>query len=295
MHAVCITAAPRHHGDVHTSVTAPYSCYLRVYEPLAAFDPIDRQAWRSYVEERGPVDRDELAVAEQEAALLSAIGPGWLPAMPRDRARHAYVLRTDDGPRICPVDASLRSWLALADLLDNGPDRLVELLLPAETRARIRVDLMRWRARNPDPVVHIRTATWRVPTVWFVAFHPAEREIGTGTYRTLRYRTPMVEARRRLNRAYNSLRRCLPKGRALAKVVELGRWLESFHPHAVVELDYGGLVHLLDVDELDADTSVERTAATFAALAEGDVERARKLHAELEARWAGLAATQSAS
>lgn len=274
---------------------APYSCYLRVYEPFAAFSHADRRAWRSYVEERGAVDRDELAVAEQDAALMSAISPAWLPAMPRERALHAYVLDTDDGPRVCPVDASLRSWLALEEFLETGPERLVELLLPVETRAQIRVDLLRWRASNPEPVVHIKTSTWRVPTVWFIAFDPDERELGTGAFRTLRYRTRMVEARRRLNRAYGSLRRSLPKGRALAKVTELGRWLESFHPHAVVELDYGGLVHLVDAETLAADSSVEQTRETFAALADGDVEQARTLHAQLEAWWTRLAAYQSAS
>ena len=41
----------------------------------------------------------------------------------------------------------------------------------------------------------------------------------------------------------------------------MARWLEEFHPHSLVELDYGGLVHLMDDETLQADESVAELAA----------------------------------
>ena len=51
-----------------------------------------------------------------------------------------------------------------------------------------------------------------------------------------------------------------------------GRWLEHFHPHSAVELDYGGLVQLLDDEELEADTSAADVNAIVDALEREDVE-----------------------
>ncbi len=37
---------------------------------------------------------------------------------------------------------------------------------------------------------------------------------------------------------------------AAGDLAEVGRWLEDFHPCSLVELDYGGLVHLVSDDAL---------------------------------------------
>ena len=42
-------------------------------------------------------------------------------------------------------------------------------------------------------------------------------------------------------------------------LVRVGRWLEEIHPHSLVELDYGGLVHLASDDALCGDQSVAVT------------------------------------
>ena len=39
-------------------------------------------------------------------------------------------------------------------------------------------------------------------------------------------------------------------------VEQVGRWLEEFHPRSLVELDYGGLVHLLGAEALAAEGPV---------------------------------------
>jgi hypothetical protein len=83
--------------------------------------------------------------------------------------------------------------------------------------------------------------------------------------------------------------------RASARLEEVGRWLEEFHPHSLVELDYGGLVQLLDDDALRADQSVAEVSAAVSALASKEYELATAMYQRLRARWRDLEAFQHAS
>jgi hypothetical protein len=76
---------------------------------------------------------------------------------------------------------------------------------------------------------------------------------------------------------------------------EIGRWLEEFHPHALVELDYGGLVQLLDDDALRGDQSVAEVAAAVNALSSGELELAAAMYQRLRARWRALEAIELGS
>src|SRR5207248_4498204 len=69
------------------------------------------------------------------------------------------------------------------------------------------------------------------------------------------YVTTMAQARRRAARALNVVRRTIEDGPVVAGVEAVARWLEEFHPHSLVELDYGGLVHLFDDEALTSDQS----------------------------------------
>ncbi len=80
----------------------------------------------------------------------------------------------------------------------------------------------------------------------------------------------MSRARRRTARALAVLRRTVEDGDVAAGLEDLGRWLEEFHPRSLVELDYGGLVHLLDDTALAQDESARDVAAALAALGAGD-------------------------
>lgn len=285
---------------MRTFAVGPYACYLRVYQPLQAFPRTERAAWQAYVRQAHTNEHRDLAFDEQRDALVNAAARSWLPTMPtetlpHEETRRGYVLTAGGTTHVCPLEIQLRSWLALAEFLESGPRRLVDKVVPVRARERIQADMMRWREKNPDPVVHIQTATWRVPMAWFLPFSRDERELTTTPVPMLRYRTRMVEARRRLNRAYRVLQRTIPDGQAWTRVVELGQWLESFHPHAWVELDYGGLAHLFDSVALAADDSVAETADVFAVLEDGDLARARALHAQLEKRWRALAKTETTS
>ena len=85
------------------------------------------------------------------------------------------------------------------------------------------------------------------------------------------------------------------EGAALEALEETGRWLEQFHPHSLVELDYGGLVHLLDDEALSADASVNDISDALEALARGDGEAAGELYERVAARWRSLGALEHAN
>ncbi|HEV2241268.1 MAG TPA: hypothetical protein VGR98_09495, partial [Streptosporangiaceae bacterium] len=83
--------------------------------------------------------------------------------------------------------------------------------------------------------------------------------------------------------------------RISAALEEVGRWLEEFHPHSLVELDYGGLVQLLDDDALRADQSVAEVSAAVSALASREFELAAAMYQRLRARWRELEAIEQGS
>jgi hypothetical protein len=82
---------------------------------------------------------------------------------------------------------------------------------------------------------------------------------------------------------------------AAAEIAQVGRWLEEFHPHSVVELDYGGLVHLLDDDSLRADQSVAEVSAAISACRKGQQELAIALYQRLRIRWQALESLEAAN
>ncbi|MGX2996210.1 hypothetical protein JNUCC64_18340 [Streptomyces sp. JNUCC 64] len=111
----------------------------------------------------------------------------------------------------------------------------------------------------------------------------------------LRYRTPMVQARRRVARGLKTLRSALDDGPLVEGVTEVGRWLEEFHPKSLVELDYGGLVHALPAGHLAADRSAADVAEGIRALREGDGTAAGEAYGRLAERWRLVRERQSAS
>jgi hypothetical protein len=126
-----------------------------------------------------------------------------------------------------------------------------------------------------------------VPVRWFALFADEERTLVLQSRgRSLTYRTEMSRARRRAARALSVLRRALGEEVGVVAAVEsLARWLEEFHPRSLVELDYGGIVGLLDDDALRADHSAADVAAALAALAAGDGAEAGRSYERVMTRW----------
>ncbi len=75
-----------------------------------------------------------------------------------------------------------------------------------------------------------------------------------------------------------------------AKVLQdTGRWLEHFHPHSAVELDYGGLVQLIGDTELVEDTSAQDVHAILTGLESGNAEEVAGRYERLREFWGELA------
>jgi hypothetical protein len=109
------------------------------------------------------------------------------------------------------------------------------------------------------------------------------------------YVTEMSAARRRAARALAVLCRSMDDGPVVDSVEEVARWLEEFHPRSVVELDYGGLVHLLDDEDLRTDDSAGDVAASVVALGRGDVEGATAAYDRVISRWRTAQLVESAN
>ncbi|MEU6811771.1 hypothetical protein ABZ920_22870 [Streptomyces sp. NPDC046831] len=280
-----------------SSVVVPYAAYLRVYEPLAAFPEPERGHWARYARRTDlPTYQDEL-----RRSLADLLPTPPVP-VPVHESGDAFVLETDGVVRVCPWRTRLRGWQALDDLAGELPAVVLDAALPPVVRRQAAQDYERWLARNPDARPWIRTAAWQVPLTWFVLVSDAEREYvkgsgrsGDGTPPVLRYRTEMVQARRRVARSLRTLKETLDEGPLIDGLVDVGRWLEEFHPRSLVELDYGGLVHALPAGELEGDHSAADVAEGIQALRQGDGAAAGEAYGRLVERWRAVRDRRSAN
>ncbi len=289
-------------------VAVPYASYLRVYEPLSAFPEPERGHWLGYAAAgRSRTAQDEL---RQSLADLVPVPP---VAVPVHESREAFVAELDGVLHVCPWRTRLRGWLALADLTERWPAPVLDAVLPPVVRRQAVADYERWRERNPDARPWIRSANWHVPVRWFVLFADEDRVFrpaggpGSGPDSSgedgraarpapaLRYRTPMVQARRRVARGLRALRDGMEESPIIDGLVDVGRWLEEFHPRSLVELDYGGLVHAIPESRLSDDHSAADVAEGLAALRAGDPASAGAAYTRLTDRWRGIRDLQFAN
>ena len=310
-----------------------YAAYLRIYEPVSAFHEPDRSRWVAYAaSSTRPRRRDSLAVEHAEA-LRRAITTPWV-AVPERESEHAYVRRVDGTTYVCPWQTRLRCLLAYGQMRSGsgavlacegsaaegpaaeGPagEKLAGEGLAADGDPALAALARLGEAGPARP--HIVASSWTVPLTWFVPFAPAERWLSLGdgrgragaaatasATRALVYTTPMTRARRRVARGLSALRH-LPAGsgdavlepsRAVGELAEVGRWLEDFHPYSLVELDYGGLVHLVSDDALRGDQSVAEIRAGIDGAARGECELAVAMYMRARDRWRAFAEFEQAN
>ncbi|MER7535330.1 hypothetical protein ABTX77_11125 [Streptomyces sp. NPDC097704] len=275
--------------SVASTVLVPYASYLRVYEPLAAFPEPERSHWARYARRaRVPGAQEEL-----RRSLADLLPTPPVP-VPVHESGEAFVAHLDGVVVICPWRTRLRGWLALEELAAGPyPAPVLDAMLPPVVRSQVAGDYERWLSRNPDARPWIRTGVWQVPLRWFSLFGDEDREYEpgepgsteAGRAPVLRYRTTMAQARRRLARALKALRESIDDGPMTEGLIEVGRWLEEFHPRALVELDFGGLVHAMPAGWLAEDRSAAQLAEGIAALRAGDGEAASEVYGRLAERW----------
>jgi hypothetical protein len=294
-------------------VPRPFVCYLRVYEPLSAFDAplVDRLAERV---DSHALSRSAVGEREQELWLRSQLSrpvrllPGELadgraaPNAPLDvlTLQTAEVPASDTatvgpGPLVCPLDLRPRAAAALVGFLATTGMVLRQAVLSTDTeRARGHAtDVMQAAGAA---AVHVISSTWTVPLPWFALVEPADRHIvlggGDGAVREVYWRTAMADARRRIARAYSITKDNIGDDGPAVILRNTGRWLEQFHPHSAVELDYGGLVHLIEDETLLEDSSALDVQAILTAMETGDTDELNVRYEKVREFWAKLAAKE---
>lgn len=270
------------------------AAYLRVYEPLAAFPAEERLRWERYAASGAP-SRRAGSRRERVVALAATVRPTLDVA---DEA--AFVQMADGLMFICPWSTQLRVWQAALEFRGLMPERVAEAFLPRRVTEPAEIELGRWKARRPGVKIYVQSSTWMVPPPWFLLFDPSERLLVTGdaAERSVVYRTTMSLARRRMARAIEALevlRTSAPEGPGVDGVAELSRWIDEFHPQSRVELDYDGLVDLLDDETLRQDTSVEDLVEAVSALRRGRTDLAVAAYERVLIWWRPLQARESAS
>lgn len=278
----------------------PYVAYLRIYEPLSSFPVAEAARWSAYAQEATGTDTVTVLRTEQHNALAAALRARALTPVRLEEG--AYVLREGDDIFICPDDLRLRSWLAMASLIDDIGDARLRLIAPGALE-HPDPDFLRWRKEHPEAMPHIQQSRWQVPPAWFLLVDEADREIypldgasGSATV-SVRFRSSMAQARRRCARAFSVVRRTFDEEPIVQVVAELGSWLESFHPHSRVEVDYAGVARLLgrDISDLSADTSAADVTRAVNRLAAGDLAAATSAYERLVDRWRGVRLAEHAN
>ncbi|SNT44168.1 hypothetical protein [Streptosporangium subroseum] len=283
----------------------PYAAYLRVYEPLAAFTPSERLSWAAYAEATDRPRRASALHAEHGEAVRRLLGVPPTPA-PAQESPNAYLRRVEEVLYVCPWQSRLRSWLAFSRFRGTTPVRLMERFVPISVAEQTADDFDRFKRRSDSTALrtNIRGSTWHIPTSWFIPFDGNERWLvldgdkqseGTTTTRNLIYVTSMAHARRRSARALQIIRRQVGEVSVTAEVEDVARWLEEFHPHSLVELDYGGIVNLMDDETLQADQSVAELAAALTGLESGEEELAFAMYQRVILRWRSIQLLESAN
>jgi hypothetical protein len=286
-----------------------YAAYLRIYQPVSAFHEPDRSRWAAYAASAArPRRSDSLTVEHAEAVRRAITAPQVV--VPAQESEHAYVRRADGITYVCPWQTRLRCLLAYGRML-SGTGALVPGTIPVGDDDQAMAALTRLEEAGPNrpsAQLHILASVWTVPLTWFVPFAPAERWVSLGqgrpaaaatasATRALVYTTPMSRARRRVARGLAALRALparsddavLEPARAAGDLAEVGRWLEEFHPYSLVELDYGGLVHLVSDDALCGDQSVAEIRAAIDGAVRGECELAVAMYARARSRWRAFA------
>lgn len=273
------------------AVTTLFATYLRVYEPLSAFDRQSQLYWRRYVHDGRAVTPVE-GPGRQRTAVIEALGASWtrLPDLPDD----AYVMQSEEAMLICPWNLRIRIAEAALEARDGVPPVLADAFVPPVLAGLAKAVVSDWNSgarvlEYGAPRQHEQISTWSVPLRWFVLVDPEERELVLDPKRRmLRYRTEISKARRRAHRALSVLRRAVGDVPISEAVEESARWLEEFHPRSIVELDYGGLATVLPDDTLAEDDSPSLVAQGLSALARGDAESATGAYEQLVERWRAI-------
>src|SRR5258708_3716805 len=154
-------------------IMLPCAAYLRVYEPLSAFERAERARWEAYAASADRPRRADALEAEREDALrrIIAVPPIVAPAKESD---HAYVRWADGITYVCAWRRRLGSWLALGGLRAATRPPLADAFAPGQADGGAE-EFPRWEGKEVAARVSRQGGTWSVARTRFVPFAPAER------------------------------------------------------------------------------------------------------------------------
>ena len=170
----------------------PYVASLRVFEPLEAFDPVDRLRWQNLVANHD--SREE----EQRLALERII----FPQSPSARPDGVHILDLDGARYISPWSTATRCWAALESFKGQFPPPLSHFFVSPALEEVITsgIDFI------DERVPHTLSETWIIPPRWFYIFTPNEREIGSDHHGPFsRARTTIAQAKARTKKAHETV------------------------------------------------------------------------------------------
>ncbi|MBW4715724.1 hypothetical protein [Saccharothrix obliqua] len=284
----------------------PFVAYLRVYEPLSALDaPLAHQVRKAL--DAGVLSRADAGTRERELWLRSQLArprrllPGErsdgtvAPDAPFDvlTLSPAEVPgEVGPAPLVCPLDVRPRSAAALVGFLATSTVPLQDAALSVRPEA-VKSRAAAVMAELTGGAVHVISTTWTVPLPWFALFDPEARHIVLAPRddpeRQVSWRASMSDARRRAARARKVVATALGDDGPAKVLADTARWLDHFAPDSAVELDYGGLVQLIDDNDLLEDTSAQDVNAIVDALEAGDAEEVALRYEQLRDFWSELA------
>ena len=258
------------------------SAFLRVFQPLDAFDAEEQAHWERYLltGTRSPAIRARYRDrAHDRLGLLT----------PAD-GEHADIRIVEGRTFVSPWRVRLRvlaGVLAFREsaVLEDLTDRFVS---KSEARRAGR-ELSRMRRRNPGSISFVHQSPWHVPIRWFVLFDDAERRLREDEHGRLRlrYRTTVRKAMRRAEDAVPALRRA-DLGPISEYILDLHQWMATFDHQSILELDYASLSDLMTWDELDDDRSVRDIHEALTALQRYDYSPAADIYQGVLGRWAEI-------
>jgi hypothetical protein len=281
----------------HDAFVLPYTAYLRVYQPIHSFSPCDRSYWEEYAASPDRPRRINALAAEHAESLRRLVTTPPVVA-PAEESRNAYLRRVNERLYVCPWQTRLRSWRAFTEFTDTMPVAVSGAFVPDPEAERAEEHYREWRDSGSLTRPGILSSNWTIPVPWFVPFQPQERclVLSSNSTRTLLYLTRTSLATRRLEHTLAVLREHIGQQGVSASTENLADWLSlTAHPDSLLELDYGGLPHLLDDDHLSEDHSVAEVSGAVEALVAGEVERVLELRERLTRRWRSVRALEHAN
>ena len=256
------------------------SAYLRVFQPLDAFERQEREHWERYlVEGARSLSIRPRYVDHASDRKLGVIAPA--------DGEHAEVRVIDGRTYVSPWRMRLRVLGALLSFDDAKPLELSEQYISKQEAKRAAKQLAKLRRRDPHAVAFVHQSPWHVPIRWFVLFDDGERWLGEDEFgRTrLRYRTTARRAMRRAERAIPILRRT-DLGPISELILDLHQWMAAFDPSSLLELDYASLCDFMTWDELDDDRSSRELHDALDALEREEFPRSADIYQGVLTHWA---------